>query len=106
MTGASSASIYSGFAGEPILALYTDVRIESLLDDLDWGIEETKRFANLEIFRTDSDWVYFDSRIMDDVPVACPIQTYLELANGDTRQKKAAEQVRDKILSEMTFKTE
>lgn len=106
LTGTASASQYCVYGGEPVISVYTTAPISKLLEVGGLRVEEGKRFANLEIIQTDSDWAYFDSRIIEDVPTASPIQTWLELTNGDTRQQKAAEQIRAKILSEMVIETE
>jgi hypothetical protein len=67
------------------------------------GIEanEPQRFANLEIIQTSDLPVFSDARCEDGVPYASPVQTYLELATGDKRQKDAAAQVRSAILASL-----
>ncbi len=98
-TGACSAENYAAFAGEPMLSVYTDQPLGSLLNNLGLPIEEGRRFANLEIIQTNSPWAFFDSGQQFGKGEASEVQTYVELANGDKRQQQAAEQIRDRILS-------
>ena len=101
LTGTASANQYCTFGGEQIVSIYTEASIAPLLDATGRQYEEGKRFANLEIFQTFSDWVYFDPRDKDGLQVASPIQAYLELANGDSRQRQAADQIRQRILADL-----
>jgi hypothetical protein len=106
LTGAASANQYCTFGGELIVSVYTDASIAPLLDAAGGQYEEGKRFANLEIIQTFSDWVYFDPRDKDGIQVASPIQAYVELANGDPRQRQAADQIRQRILADLTDRSE
>ena len=99
MTGSASAEKYATMAREPLMSLYTSLPPRELLERSGLAIEETGRFATLEILQTTDARVFFDPRIEDGVIFASPIQTYLELANGDKRQKDAAKQVRRGILA-------
>ena len=78
----------------PIHSLYCS-NLESLLKRLGTDLEETSRFPNIELLETDEDFVYFDAR--DDL-AASPVQTYLELMQGDKREQETAEQLRKTIL--------
>ena len=106
LTGTASANQYCTFGGEQIVSIYTEASIAPLLDATGRQYEEGKRFANLEIFQTFSDWVYFDPRDKDGLQVASPIQAYLELANGDPRQRQAGEQIRQRILVNLADRSE
>lgn len=106
LTGAASANQYCTFGGEQIVSVYTDASIAPLLEASGGQYEEGKRFANLEIFQTFSDWVYFDPRDKDGLQVASPIQAYIELANGDSRQRQAADQIRQRILADLADRSE
>ncbi len=94
LTGSSSAGQYAVMAREPIQSLYCS-NLESLLKSLGSDLEETSRFANIELLETDEDFVYFDAR--DDL-AASPVQTYLELMQGDKREQQTAEQLRKTIF--------
>jgi hypothetical protein len=94
LTGASSVEAYAVMAREPIQSFYCsdlDGAIKSLGND----IRETDHFANVSLLETRDDFVYFDRR---PSLVASPIQSYLELINGDKRERETAEQVRRVIL--------
>jgi len=101
MTGAASGGKYATMAGEPVVSLYTSVSPGELLAGIDIDVKETERFANLEILQTIDTRVFFDPRVEDGLPFASPIQTYLELASGDKRQKDAGEQVRRGIVASL-----
>lgn len=95
LTGNSSAGYYAAMAREKKVAFYcTD--LVGAKEALGEATEETTRFANLELIETEDDFVYFDTR---DRLVASPIQTYLELAQGDKRERETADQVRRLILA-------
>ncbi|MFH1922386.1 MAG: hypothetical protein ABIP48_21195, partial [Planctomycetota bacterium] len=100
LTGFSSAGQYAVMAREPIQSLYCS-NLESLLERLGPDLEETSRFLNIELLETDEDFVYFDAR---DNLVASPVQTYLELMQGDKRQQETAEQLRKTILQPLEKK--
>ena len=94
LTGSSSTGQYAVMAREPVQSLYCS-NLESLLKRLGPDLGETSRFANIELLETDENFVYFDAR--DDI-VASPVQTYLELMQGDKRERETAEQLRKTIL--------
>lgn len=100
LTGAGSTGRYATMAREDRQSFYcTD--LEKAIDALGASIEETPRFANLELIETTCDFVYFDPR---DVLFASPVQTYLELSRGDKRERETAEQVRRFILENIKLK--
>lgn len=101
MTGAVSAEKYAAMAREPVLSVYTSMSPRELLTESNTDVKETDLFANLEILQTTDARVFFDPRVEDGLPIACPVQAYLELANGDKRQKDVAQQVRRGILDSL-----
>jgi len=100
LTGSSSVGHYAVMAREPIQSLYCS-NLESLLKWLGPDVEEASRFANVEFLATDEDFVYFDAR--DDL-AASPVQTFLELMQGDKREQETAEQLRRTILQPLKKK--
>jgi len=100
LTGSSSAGQYAVMAREPIQSLYCS-DLGSLVKRLGPDLEETSRFPNIELLETDDDFVYFDAR--DDL-AASPVQTYLELMQGDKREQETAEQLRKAILQPLKTK--
>ena len=94
LTGSSSTEYYAAMAREKKQAFYcTD--IFGVLEAIGPELQETTRFANVELIETEDQFVYFDTR---DRLAASPIQTYLELMRGDKREQDTAEQVRRMIL--------
>ena len=91
-SGKSSLDAYAVMGRDDQPVLYT-VSIDRLLES--WGdrVQETRRFADLEILETDEPTVYFDKRSQNGMPYASPIQTYVECKSGDKREKEAADQV-------------
>jgi hypothetical protein len=100
LTGSSSADQYVVMAREPIQSLYCS-DLGSLLRRLGPELEETSRFPNIELLETDYDFVYFDAR---DNLAASPVQTYLELMQGDKREQETAGQLRKAILKPLQKK--
>lgn len=101
MTGSASAEKYATTAGEPMVSLYTTLSPNTLLAAAQLDAKETNRFANLEILRTEDARTFFDARVEGGIPYASPIQTWLELAGGDKRQKDAAQQLKRGILASL-----
>lgn len=100
LTGQSSTDRYAVMGREERVRFYTDSSV-ALLGTLGGEFTEGERFANLELIETDDPTAYFDVRRRGDLPFASPIQTYLELASGEKREKETAEQVRALILDEL-----
>lgn len=94
-TGESSAGDYATWAGEPLVACYCHATPLKLLEDLNAPAKETRAFPNLRLVQTDDQRVYFDRRPR---LAASPIQSWLEMASGDKRQKETAEQIRSILL--------
>jgi len=90
-TGESSAGDYATWAGEPLVACYCRTLPAQLLQQLNAPAKETRGFANLRLLQTADQRVYFDRRPQ---LAASPIQSWLEMASGDKRQKEVAEQIR------------
>jgi len=100
-TGAGSAERYAVLAREPTVSLYCTAPPRELLAAADVVVRETGRFANLDVLQTTDARAFFDPRDEEGLPFASPIQTFLELAGGDKRQRDAAEQVRRSILASL-----
>jgi hypothetical protein len=100
LTGSSSAGQYAVMAREPIQSFYCS-NLERLLKRLGPDLEETSRFPNIELLETDEDFVYFDTR---ENLAASPVQTYVELVQGDKREQETAVQLRKTILQPLKKK--
>lgn len=95
LTGACSVAAYAVMAREPMQSFYcTD--IAGIVHSLSGDLRETDRFANVTLLETQDNFVYFDRR---PGAIASPIQTYLELAAGDKRERETADQLRQVILA-------
>jgi hypothetical protein len=68
-------------------------RVQSAL-----GGRETDRFPNVELIETLEQPLYFDARDESGFYWASPVQTWLELMQGDKRDRGTAAQVREFIL--------
>jgi hypothetical protein len=97
-TGASSVEGYAVMAREPVETFYCSDALE-IKKGLGKEFTETERFATVRFFETQDESVYFDRR---SNLLASPVQTYLELATGEKREKETAEQVRRFILRELS----
>ena len=75
--------------------------IDRLIDC--WGktVEETSRFVDLELRETEDPTVYFDARMIEDVPHSSPVQVFLEYSSGDKREREVAKQVKDLVLGKL-----
>lgn len=99
LTGAASAGQYAVQAREPVVAAYCSCPPEDLLAAIPAPAVQTDRFPNVDLTETIETPVYFEPMTRNSVPYASPIQTYVELASGDKRQRETAEQVRAYILN-------
>ncbi len=94
-TGESSAGEYAVWAGEPIITCYCRATPALLLNELGAEVKETGAFPNLRLLQTDDQRVYFDRR---PKLTASPVQSWLEMASGDKRQKEVAGQIQRLLL--------
>ncbi len=97
-TGLASVTRYAVMQRGDMLSIYCP-RGLALLKELP-GKEES-RFPNLELLETEDQPVYFDARDEDGFVWASPVQTYLELAAGDKRDRETAGQVRGYLLNQL-----
>ena len=97
-TGLSSVSRYAAMQREEVLSLYcTNAgRVKTLL-----GGREAERFPNVELLETAEQSLYFDAREEAGFRWASPVQTWLELMQGDKRDIETAEQVRAYIMRDI-----
>lgn len=100
-TGVGSIVRYAVMATEDTLAVYTDTAASRLLGDLPVA-PAGNRFPNLEIRETQDRTVYFDAQPDPaGYPWASPLQTYLEMAQGEERLQQSAAKVRERILADL-----
>lgn len=99
LSGAGSAGHYAVMAKEETLSIYCTA-YDKLLPRL--PAVSDSFFPNLELQQTTDETAYFDIRNQNGYPWASPIQTYLELMAGEKRDRESAEQVRTRLLRELT----
>ena len=97
ITGSCSARRYAVMGREDKYSIYCS-RLAALLDELGTWLEESTTFPSIEFLETAEDCVYFDRRWTLGYSWASPVQTYLELATGDKRDRQSAEQVKRAIV--------
>ncbi len=97
-TGLTSVSRYAVMQRDDILSVYCP-RGARILEQLPG--KEDNRFPNFELLETEAQSVYFDARQENGFAWASPVQTYLELAAGDKRDRETAEQVRSYLLNRL-----
>ena len=101
-TGTASCPAYTVMAREEMTAFYCS-HVARLLSDLNDLFEETEHFADIELRETVDPFVYFDQR---DNLYASPIQSYLELMQGDKRDRQAAEMIAEELLKQVQIALE
>lgn len=92
LTGDSSAAKYTSGA----FPVAQEVYIESIPKD--WLQWEDDRFYNIVLNETESSFVYFDNKVFDGLPLSSKLQSYLELATGDKRQKEISASLRTDLM--------
>jgi hypothetical protein len=97
-TGLSSVSRYAVMQREEKLSVYCPFGQE-LLTFL--APMASSRFPNLEIIDTKDATAYFGARVDSGFYWASPVQTYLELMNGDKRDQETGEQVKAFLLDKI-----
>jgi hypothetical protein len=97
LTGESSVDAYAIMARGAVSTYYCS-DVSGLVKSLGEDLSQTDRFANVKFLETQDGFVYFDRR---PGLAASPLQTYLELATGEGRERETAEQVRRLILSQL-----
>ncbi len=98
ITGLSSVKKYAVMQREELVSIYT-TNFAQLINNLP-GIKND-RFPNLEVLETDDERVYFDYQRDKGIFWASPVQVYLELMQGDKRDKETAKQVEAYILDNL-----
>lgn len=101
LTGESSAELYTVMGRERVQRYYCKA-IEPIEKRLWEYLEESPRFADVELIETRDPTVYFDSRSENGLSASSPLQTWLELQAGDKRQVQSAEYARKRVLDELS----
>jgi len=97
-TGEGTVGKYAVMAKDPVLSIYCGA-IEPLLRQL--PVKPDTLFPNLVLQETSDAAAYFDSRVDQGFHWASPLQTYLELMQGEKRDKETADQVKALLWRQM-----
>jgi hypothetical protein len=99
ITGESSVSHHTPFAqGGPIQVAVT--KADEAMQLLGAQAESVPSFADLELLETDEPGYFFENQTdQGGIRWASLLQTWIELENGDARQKDAARAVQDQIIA-------
>ncbi|MCE9556893.1 MAG: hypothetical protein K8T91_26395 [Planctomycetes bacterium] len=100
LCGRSSIAAYAVMGRDDRPCFFTS-NIDLLLEAWAGRVQETSRFATIEVQETLDPLVYFDLRPQQGLPYASPIQVFLECAVGDKRERETAQQVRADIVREL-----
>lgn len=97
ITGISSVARYTTFAqGGPIQLVVSDLR--RAVSILEGREERVPSFADVEILESSESGFYFGSEIDNGMRWADRLQTWIELSNGDARQRDAARDIREQLI--------
>ncbi len=100
VTGESSVQRYTSFSqGGPVKVVVSDIDTAMELIGEDGFPESIKNFADVILYETDEPGFFFDRRSEGTgIYWAGAVQTYVELANGDGRQKEAAKDIKEMLM--------
>ncbi len=102
VTGVGSTNRYATAARSGATPFYcSDLEALTSAMFLEGILEETSRFAQLELLEAEDPPLYFDTRTDEGISWASPVQTWLELAEGDKRDRETAAQVRRCLLDSL-----
>jgi hypothetical protein len=94
-TGYYSASHYGVLSPSEKLSIYVD-DLPTALSALEFS--EAKAFANCELIETKKNFPFFDLKRDNGIVWASLVQTWLELANGNSREQEAGQDLERMIL--------
>ncbi len=92
LTGFSSAARIAPMVRYQRASAYVKGDVNSLIETLGW--KAVSSGANVNLLISYDDGVFFGAKDMDDITIAAPVQTYLDLQNIRGRGQEAAQVVR------------
>jgi hypothetical protein len=95
LTGFSSAARIAPMVRYQKASVYVERDISSLIDALGWKAVTTG--SNISLLIPYDDGVFYGAKDMDEVAIASPVQTYLDLQSVRGRGQEAAQAVRKEI---------
>jgi hypothetical protein len=96
LTGLPAAWLLDGFATFRLSTIYVDGDPRDVAERLE--LRRNERGANVQLVCPDDDGVFWNARDVDGVPVASPVQVYLDLLALPERAREAAEHLRSERL--------
>jgi len=96
LTGLPAAWLLDGFASFRLSTIYVDADPREVADRLE--LRRNERGANVQLVGPDDDGVFWRGIDVDGVPVASPVQAYLDLLALPERAREAAEHLRGQGL--------
>ncbi len=102
MTGAATGMRLAVAGRDPVTPFYCACPPAKIISASEGQLLETDRFANVELCWTAEPTAFFDVRERDGLPVASPVQAYLEMARGEQRLQQLSEQLRKIVIAEAT----
>jgi hypothetical protein len=107
-TGRSSFTNYAGGSTHACVAYYVDSALDNFVQQLkkhtEFTISKDSIFPNTKLVYCPDQVVFFDHRAWMNGLAASPVQTYVELWNGDPRETEIAERVKEVITEELLKK--
>lgn len=95
LTGFSSAARIAPMVRYQKASLYIKEYTNSVIEALGW--KAVTSGANVTLLTPYDDGVFYDARIIDDISIVSPLQTYLDLQNIRGRGQEAAQAVRKEM---------
>jgi hypothetical protein len=99
-TGIASAGYYGVLTGIERQSLYVN-NMRAVAEALE--IHEGRAFANIELIENQKELVYFDARLDDGIRWASPIQAWIELVQGNAREREAAQSLKDQLANRLVM---
>ena len=101
LTGLASVDHYAVMPREKTLRCYCD-SIDIVERKFEGHLDETSRFADLELIETADPIVRFDSRTTGvGLAAASTVQTWLELRAAGKRERETADVVMQRVIEEL-----
>ncbi len=95
LTGFSSAARIAPMVRYQKASAYVDGDIDRLVKELDWKLVPSG--ANISLLLPYDDGVFYELRDVDEIAIASPVQTFLDLQNYRGRGQEAAQAVRKEM---------
>jgi hypothetical protein len=99
LSGKSSISQYAIMGRDEINTIYVE-DCEEFVASNKKHLQESTKFINLNIQEIKEPTPFYDIRRINNIPYSSPIQSYLECAIGDKRERDTSEEIKELIFKE------